>query len=311
MRKASGLVLGIALSLGAALCAHAQKFQPKSIQFVGAPEYSTQELLDAASLKKGTVLNYAEMNDRSKQLMDTGMFATLAFKFDGQDLIFSLTPSDNLLKARFDNLPLGSEKEINEQLHHQLPLYPGMVPAEGGMSDGVRDALEQMLAARGLQAKVTAMPTGDPTHRGPATAESFSITTPHVLVGPLTVQGASTQWQEKVDNIAVATSTLAFDTATSEQNVERVFKQFYEDRGYAAVHVTAARAGDAVAGADAIHVPFTVTIDEGRVYKIGAVQLPAGTPITQPEVDKLLAARPGGPEDGVRLRSLWEQIVLH
>ncbi|HZB89741.1 MAG TPA: hypothetical protein VE291_13865 [Terracidiphilus sp.] len=313
MPKSSGLLIGVAISLSAVLCAQAQKFQPKAIQFVGAPEYSTQELLDASGLKKGAVLNYAEMNDCSKQLMDTGMFAALAFKFDGQDLVFTVTPSDNLLAARFDNLPLGSPAEIDEQLHKQFPLYRGKVPSEGGYTESVRAALEQILAAHGLQATVTAVPTGDPTHRGPATIESFSITTPKVLAGPITVQGPSPQWKDKVNDIAKAASTSSFDTANSELNSERNldqrFQQFYHDRGYAAVRVTAARAGDATAGPDGIHVPYTVTIDEGKVYKLGSVQLPAGAPVTQPEVDKMLAARPGGPEDGVRLRGLSELIV--
>lgn len=308
MQKMASLLLAVSLCLLTARAAPAQKFQPKSIQFIGAPEYAIQELLDAAELKKGTVLNYAEMNDHSKKLMDTGMFATLAFKFDGQDLIFSLTPSDTLLKARFDNIPLGTEKEINDALHKQLPLYHGMVPSEGGICDAVRATLQQMLAARGLQASITAVPTGDPTHRGPATVESFAITAPRVLVGPITVAGASPQWKTKVDGIAAATATGTFDASHSEENVGHNFLQFYQDRGYAAARVTAARVGDATASADAIHVPFAVTIEEGRQYKIGSVQLPAGTPITKPEVDKLLADRPGAPEDGIRLRGLWLEV---
>jgi len=68
----------------------------KTIQFKGDPEYSDQELLAAAGLKKGAVLTSAEMNDHSKQLMDTGVFDTLTFKFDGQDLIFLLVPSTTM-----------------------------------------------------------------------------------------------------------------------------------------------------------------------------------------------------------------------
>ena len=55
----------------------AQKFLPKTIQFKGDPEYSDRELMEAAGLKKGIVLDYAEMNAHSQQLLATGMFATL------------------------------------------------------------------------------------------------------------------------------------------------------------------------------------------------------------------------------------------
>jgi outer membrane protein assembly factor BamA len=48
--------------------AGAQKFLPKTIQFKGAPEYSDQELLAAAGLKKGATLTVDEMKSHFQQL---------------------------------------------------------------------------------------------------------------------------------------------------------------------------------------------------------------------------------------------------
>jgi len=309
MRTKAAVLLGIMLCLAAPLAVRGQKFQPKTIQFKGAPDYSTEELLAAAELKKGVVLNYADMNDHSKKLMDTGMFATLAFKFDGVDLIFSITPADGLLKARFDNIPLGSADEIVAALHTQFPLFHGQVPTENGYADGVRAALEQMLAARGLQSTVTAVPAGDPSHRGPATMMSYAITAPKVFPGPVTVQGATEQWVGKVNDLAAAAATLPYDAENSAANVAHPLEQFYRDRGYAAVRVKAVRSGDATLDDKGIHVPFAITVDEGHPYAIGAIELPPGAPITQPEVDKTLNSKFGPPEPGVRLRALWQLIA--
>jgi outer membrane protein assembly factor BamA len=103
--------------------AAAQKFHPKSIQFKGAPGYSDEDLITAAGLKKGVVMDYADMNDRTKQLLDTGLFSTLAFKFDGQDLIFTVTPSSNLYPIHLDNLPLVQGPELDGKIHQLVPLY--------------------------------------------------------------------------------------------------------------------------------------------------------------------------------------------
>lgn len=126
----------------------AQKFQPKTIQFKGDPEYTDKELMDAAGLKKGTVLDYAEMNEHSKRLLDTGLFATLAFKFDGQDLIFMLTPSADLYPIRLENLPLMPGEDLDAKLHDGLPLYHGKVPAEGGWLRTCVRLLKRCLPAR-------------------------------------------------------------------------------------------------------------------------------------------------------------------
>ncbi len=187
--KAARIVCGILAF--AALPAMGQKFLPKSIQFKGAPEYSDQELLAAAGLQKGMVLTYAEMNDHSKQLLDSGVFDTLSFKFDGQDLIFQLTPSTNLLPIRLENLPLISGKDLESRLHEKVPLFHGKVPSDGALTEGVRAQLEAMLAAQGIKVPVIVTPVGDPKHHNKVAAIGFSITAIPVLVGPVHLQGTS------------------------------------------------------------------------------------------------------------------------
>jgi outer membrane protein assembly factor BamA len=80
MRSTSWRLLIAAVVGLACVQASAQKFIPKTIQFKGAPEYSEQELLAAAELKKGIVLTAAEMNDHSKLLMDSGVFDGITYR---------------------------------------------------------------------------------------------------------------------------------------------------------------------------------------------------------------------------------------
>src|SRR5579859_7294914 len=160
MPKNLVLVLAAA-SLGVAFPVHAQKFIPKTIQFNGDPEYSNADLLAASGLKKGETLSYSDMNETSKRLMDTGMFASLTFKFDGQDLVFQITPADQLVPIHLDNLPIAPGIDVNAKLHQQFPLFLGKVPTEGGMLDQVRAALEGILSDQGIKATVIAVPGAD------------------------------------------------------------------------------------------------------------------------------------------------------
>ena len=115
MKRTFFLFITAVFFLSTGLPAAAQKFLPKSIQFKGDPEYSDQELMAAAGLKKGAVLNVDEMKSHSKMLMDTGVFDTLSFTFDGQDLIYKLVPSPTLFPIRLENLPLTPGKELGPQ----------------------------------------------------------------------------------------------------------------------------------------------------------------------------------------------------
>src|ERR1035438_10627735 len=125
MKRTIFLLLTVLVLFASRQPATAQKYLPKTIQFKGAPEYSDQELLAAAGLKMGTVLDFSEMKGHSQKLMDTGLFETLGFKFDGVDLVYTLVPSTNLYPVRLENLPLTPGKELDAALRLRSPLYHG------------------------------------------------------------------------------------------------------------------------------------------------------------------------------------------
>jgi len=309
MRHRAFLLLAALAVAVAVRPAAAQKFLPKSIQFQGDPEYSTDELLAAAGLKKGVVLSYADMQDYSKRLLGSGVFASVAFKFDGQDLIFLLTPSTDLYPILLENLPLTPGAAFDAKLHEQIPLYHGNVPADGGLNEDVRAALEKMLTAEGLQASVAATTEADlNTHK--VNGVSYSIVAPPVQIGFAHIDGVSDACQTKVHAILDRAAKNPFSTTDSASNIERLIEQFYGDQGYAAAKVQATRSGDPSLASGAIVVPFAVQVQEGRVYKVESIHLPPGTPVTQAEIDKALSLSSGVITPiGVRVRSIWGLIA--
>jgi outer membrane protein insertion porin family len=266
----------------------AQKFQPQSIQFKGDPEYSDQELMQAAGLKKGAILTNAEMNEHSKKLMDSGVFDGLAFKFDGQDLIFQLTPAAQMFPIRLEKMPFPAGPELDNKLHSRFPLYHGKVPAEGTLLSDVRGALEQMLVEQGIHATVTATPYGAKGERK-VSAMTFSILSPAVRVGAIRLVGVSPQWESKVRKVAERAAKTAFDSRTAESNLEAALASFYADEGYAAARIHAVRAGDPQVTPEAIDLPFTISIEEGMQYKLGAIRLHPNEFVSQIELDKMLS----------------------
>ena len=306
MKRYLFLLLTAIVSL-AALPTSAQKFQPKTIQFKGAPEYSNGELLAAAGLKKGTVLDFAEMKEHSQKLMDTGVFETLSFKFDGVDLVFSMVPSATLYPIRLENLPLATGKELDAKLHDRFPLFHGKVPAGGGLLEGVRAALEEMLAAQGMKSTVEAIPYTDPRlHK--VTAMSLTITAPPVRLGPIHLEGVSAELQAKVQHAADHETGTAFDVQDAAGNVEHAIELFYAEEGYAAAKAQVTRSGDPVVSADAIDVPFSATVVEGRLYKLGSIRLPPDALVTQAEIDETVGPKKNSAKGQV-LRDTWYMIA--
>jgi len=284
-----------------------QKLLPKSIKFQGDPEYSETELLAAAGLKKGVVLGYTEMQDYSQRLLATGAFATVAFKFDGQDLNFLLTPSVDLFPIRLENLPLNPGADLDAKLHDQISLYHGKVPNEGRLTDDVRAALEKMLTDEGLQTSVAATPSADPfTHK--VDAVSYSITAPQVIVGVAHLDGVSDAFQTRVRAVLAEAAKNPYGTMDSASSLEHAVEQFYSDRGYAAAKVQTTRSGDPTTTPETIVVPFAVQVEQGRAYTVVSIQLPPGVAMTQADVDKVLTS-PSPQPQGVKVRSVWALLA--
>jgi len=280
MKRTFFLLLSVLVLLASCQRAAAQKFQPKTIQFRGAPEYSDQELLAAAGLKKGTEIAYSEMKSHGQRLLDTGLFESFHFTYNGVDLVFALVPASALYPLRLENLPLTSGKELDAALHDRIPLYRGRVPFEAGLTEEVRQALEEMLAAKGIKATVKATPYTDPKLEQ-VTAINYAITDLPVRVGEIHLEGVSPEMQDKVKSVAERAAKTDYNTVNTAGDIERAFALLYADEGYPSARVDVEQSGNPVANSKAIDVPFKVTVVEGRHYKLGSIYLPSGELLTQ------------------------------
>jgi len=287
--------------------AGAQKFQPKTIQFKGAPEYSDQELLAAAGLKKGVTLTVDEMKGHFQQLMDTGVFENVAYKFDGSDLVYSLKPAANMYPIRFENLPIAPGKDLDAKLHDRFPLYHGKVPSEGGLLESVRGAVEEMLAAQGVKATIMATPFTDQKLRE-VTAISFFITAPPVEVGEIHLDTAAAT-DPKAQEILGKQSGSPYDREGSPNQIATNLGNYYRDKGYLEVDVQATPQFPATTSAEAIHVPFNLSLSTGPLYRIQSIELAPEMVVSQADFDRQSRIHPGDVADRVRVLENWEFLA--
>jgi outer membrane protein insertion porin family len=293
MIKQSGAV-SVALLLLCALSLPAQKkVPPPAIRFQGAPQYTQQELLAAAGLKPGVRLTAGETKARARQLTETGVFSEVKLTSSGKTALFTLTPSNQLFPMHLENVPLTPGKELDARLHDRFPLYRRVLPGSGSMVDGICRAFEEMLAAKGVKATVNAALTSG---LGPQkiTAVSFTVASPPVHIGRIQLAGISPAMQAKASLLASGQTGNSFDTENTAIGLQHAFEDLYQDQGYAAVKVDVAQADSFIASGVSIDVPYTVTVNEGGIYKLGTIDFPAGGPVERAEVEKTRSKYPAG-----------------
>jgi outer membrane protein insertion porin family len=302
------LTLASLVLLCCALPVTAQTYQPKTIQFKGAGEYSSAELSAAADLKKSGGLTTAQMNDHTKLLMDTGLFQDVSFKFNGQDLIFELTPVTQLYPLRLENFPVTVETGLDDRLHAHLPLYHGKVPTAGSLLDGIQKELQNELAAAGIKAAVAVNPYTD-MDLGKVTAMSFNVTDPDVVIGKIQLQGASPAFADKAKAVLSKSSGTQYSFDGSVSQLQSNLTNFYGAQGYLEAKVKAVPQPNTVVDSNAVHIPFTLTVEEGPQYKLAGVQLAPGLIVSQAEFDKFSGLHPGEVVSIVKLGANWEFLA--
>jgi len=293
-----------ALCLCAAFPVFSQTFQPKTIHFVGADGYTDKDLTSASGLQPGTVLSGPDVNARTQKLMDTGIFAGLSYKFDGIDLVFSVKPAQ-LFPIRLENIPLAPGPDLDAQIRQRVPLYRGQVPSDGTLLNDVRAALEEILKAQGISASIQASPAGElgQTSIG---AMSFTITSPQVLIGA--IQPDDGPLDPDAQKVLATLTGAAYDSHGSAAAIVRDTGEVYRSKGYLEAKVNASQLATLAVAADAVRIPFRVSVAPGPLYKVASIQLAPGMIVSQADFDKQAGTRPGDVATAEHIAQNWHFI---
>jgi outer membrane protein assembly factor BamA len=299
------LLLALA-AVAFALPSCAQKFTPKTIQFQGASEYSNDDLIAATGLKAGQVLTADEMQQHMNALSNTGLFDSVKFTFNGQDLVFQLKPATSLYPVRLDNLPLTPGPELDAKIRARFPLYHGKVPTEGTLLDGVQAILAEQLAAIGIQATIASAPYSVMGARE-ASAIAFRVIAPQILIGEIQPEIAP-QLTPKAQEVLASLAGSPYSVEGSGSGIAKDLLEIYRDMGYLDVKAEAVRQPKLIIAPDAVRVPFRFSLMPGALYKVTAIQLAPDMLVSQADFDKQSHVHPGDPTDAEHISQNWRYI---
>jgi outer membrane protein assembly factor BamA len=286
--------------------ASAQSFTPRTVQFKGVPEYTSQELLAAARIRAGEPLDGAKIAACGQRLLNTGVFATVSYKFNNQEVIFELSPATDLLPVHLDNLPLTPGSELTDKLHARLPLFHGKVPPEGELNDEVTKALKEILAEQGLIAVVQATASGS---QSTGAFVTYSIVTPPVTVGDIRLSDESAKLDPAAQEITEKLMGSSYQVEGSPSQISTYLSNYYRDKGYIEADVDVLPHGVATAAPDSIRVPFTITVKPGILYKLASVKLAPDLLVSQADFDQQSQIHSGDIARYQRLIENWELIA--
>jgi outer membrane protein assembly factor BamA len=299
--------------LGAvALSSTAQSRQLHQVSFTGAPAYTQAELLAFTGLKPGGSATQDQIQDAAQRLNDTGLFAEVTFSGNDSGIVYSLKPvaPNAMLPIRFSNFVWWQDSEIDRILKARVPLYRSdAVPTSGSLADSITAALKALLADKGLSGASVSSRLSTSRPNGPLDHIAFSIDSPPVVVRSLTLSGASSSMQPKLERVIREVKGEQWDESASYADISYRVSDVYRNDGYLDIALPTQDHSAPAVTTDNIGLDLTATLNEGAQYHVSQLAWPGSEFLSTADFNRQAKLKLGDPDSPLALRESLASIA--
>jgi outer membrane protein assembly factor BamA len=251
------------------------------IVFDGATPYSQPDLESASGLRPGDHLTKETLQQTAQRLTDTGAFSDLQATLDGPvkavTVVFKVKPVDEsrTLAAGFENFVWWPRDELISEVHRRVSLFNGSLPEAGSLQQTVQDALQQMLAEKHIDAKLSAK-IYDAAPGKPNRTIEYRVDSPDIRLHSFRLEGVSADKVSEIDKItsSLAGSQYNEDVAGITDRVLAV----YRNAGYLDASLGNVTRAIISPTPGRVDLDLVATIKPGRLYHVSRIDW-AGSPI--------------------------------
>jgi outer membrane protein assembly factor BamA len=280
-----------------------------SVVFAGSMRFTSEQIATAIGLHPGTTVGRDELQGAADKLAALGLFTNIQYKFatvlGGVKVTYQVSDVP-ALPVEFDNFPWFSDEELSAGLKASGILFDGGAPSKGTVLDAISAALEKLLDARNVHARVSHELIAHPFNN--QSVQEFRVENADLTIQKVDFSDALAQndhvVQERLpDLIGKPYSRSRVELFEFEQ-VRPVYLaraylkvQFAEPVAHFAANPTNPLSGQLIVAAP---------INPGVAYAWGGVQWKGNDSVSAQDLNKSSALLPGEPADGNKIQSLWE-----
>jgi outer membrane protein assembly factor BamA len=280
-----------------------------SVVVAGSMRFTSEQIATTVGLHLGETVGREELQGAADKLAALGLFTNIQYKFStvlgGVKVTYQVSDVPALPVA-FDNFPWFSDEELSAGLKASGILFDGGAPSKGTVLDAMSAALEKLLDARNVHARVSHEVIAYPFNNQSVQefrVENTDLTMQKVDFSDAVAQNDRVVQERLPDLIGKPYSRSRMELFEFEQ-VRPVYLaraylkvQFGEPVAHFAANSTNPLSGQLIVAAP---------IDPGAAYAWAGVQWKGNDSIPAQDLNKFSALLPGDPADGNKIQSLWE-----
>ncbi|MDT7809578.1 MAG: hypothetical protein QOJ70_3391 [Acidobacteriota bacterium] len=265
----------------------------EKIEFKGLERVKEAEAIEKSGLQTGQSVDIDAVEAAANRLLESGLFANLSYKLKGTTdkavLTFEVIERKWTMPVSFDNFVWFTDEELMAAVRRKLPAFDGTAPEAGGVTEQIKQALEELLRERKIEATVEYTLSSDASGR--RVEHLFSVKGPSLRVCKLNFAGARAVPEELLTTKSGGIFDNDYSRAYVGGFVESNLLPLYHERGYLRAAFGPPKATP-VAAPDCEHgVAVTMSVDEGSIYVWDKAVWEGVEGLTSQELDAALGMR--------------------
>jgi outer membrane protein assembly factor BamA len=271
--------------------------------------FTSEQIVAAIGLQPGATVGREELQGAADKLAALGLFSNIQYRFstvaNGVKVTYQVSDVP-ALPVTFDNFPWFTDEELAAGIKSSGILFDGGAPTKGTILDAMSGALEKLLDAHNVHARVSHEVIAQPFNN--QSVQEFRVENTDLTIQKIDFSDPLAQndrvVQERLpDLIGKPYSRSRVELFEFEQ-LRPVYLthaylkvQFGQPQAHFAANPTNQLSGQLI---------VAVPIDVGVPYLWGGVQWKGNDSVPAQELNKFSALLPGDPADGNKIQSIWE-----
>ncbi len=285
-------------------------FKLTSVEVQGTHRYSQQDLIAASGLTLGETAHEDDFKAAAERLGTSGAFTQVSYRFDygpeGTKVQFQVTDAPRFVPVVFENFVWFPDAELTQKLHSAVPLFHGELPSQGDLPDQVSEALQAMVAEKGIPAEVDYQRIG--AEGGPLKEFVFSVSGPTIEIGNVNFDGAAAAELPLLQAAAQPIRGEVYQLQTLQAQVTQDLLPVYLKRGFLKAQFSAPQPSVVKEDGPNVTVNVTFSVSPGLQYKVAAVEWSGNRVFSAARLSQLIHLQTDKPADSAQLQKDLGQV---
>jgi outer membrane protein assembly factor BamA len=269
------------------------------------------QVIAITGLTPGAQISRADLQAAADKLVRSGLFTKVSFNFQtklGAILVTYHVEESPRIPAYFDNIPWFSDSELGDAIRKKFPFFDGTLPEAGAALDDAAEAVNELLASRGLQVSLEHTVIANPNGEG--NVQEFRVEGAALQIAKLEFGDPALSASKAVQQHLSEILGKPYSRMTIDLFLTEAIRPIYLQQGFLRAKLGPPEVrltGDPNQKLPS-QIPVFVPVASGDVFHWNKIHWTGNAQVSEFTLNGLLGVKHGDVADGMQLEAAWDRV---